>query len=63
MKIENRWMRYFFGLEPAPAFVVMPAAVAIILVVVFTDKSEHQTLEIPCERLRTAHWEDGTSDA
>ena len=41
MKIENRWMRWFFSLEPAPVFVVVPAAVAIILVVVFHGQSEH----------------------
>lgn len=45
MKIENRWMRWFFGLDPAPAFVVMPAAVAIIFVVVFTDKASIKRLK------------------
>ena len=45
MKIKNRWMRYFFGLDPAPAFVVVPAAVAIILVLVFTDKASIKRLK------------------
>ncbi len=45
MKIKNRWMRWFFGLEPAPVFVVVPAAVAIILVVVFTDKASIKRLK------------------
>ena len=45
MKIKNRWMRWFFGLEPAPVFVVVPAAVAIILAVVFTDKSSIKRLK------------------
>lgn len=45
MKIKNRWMRWFFGMEPAPVFVVVPAALAIILVVVFTDKASIKRLK------------------
>lgn len=45
MKIENRWMRYFFGVNPAPAFVVMPVFVVFICVLIFTDKASIKRLK------------------
>ncbi len=38
-------MRYFFGLEPAPAFVVVPALVVFICVLFFTDKASIRRLK------------------
>ena len=45
MKTKNRWMKRLFSTKPAPAFVVVPAAVAIILVLVFTDKASIKRLK------------------
>ncbi len=44
MKLKNRWMKYFFGLEPAPAVVVMPAMVVFICTLLFTDKASIKRL-------------------
>ena len=45
MKIKNRWMRYFFGLDPAPASVVMPAFAFFMCVLIFTDKASIKRLK------------------
>ena len=45
MKIKNRWMRWFFGLDPAPVFVVVPASVTIIFFIFFTDKASIKRLK------------------
>lgn len=45
MKIKNRWMRYFFGLDPAPAFVVVPTFALLMCVLIFTDKASIKRLK------------------
>ena len=45
MKIKNRWMRYFFGFDPAPAFVVMPTFALLMCVLIFTDKASIKRLK------------------
>ena len=45
MKIKNRWMRYFFGFDPAPAFVVVPTFALLMCVLIFTDKASIKRLK------------------
>lgn len=45
MKIKSRWIRYFFGLEPAPAFVVVPTFALFMCVLIFTDKASIKRLK------------------